>query len=207
MVAAGVIRDRITPGSLSVQDLFRVMSLGSGDDNIPGYPLARVYLSGIELKRVMEILLVSSKSSPSNYCYYAGVEAEMDPEKGLLKKISSINLVDSEGNRSPVDLSRKSTELYSVSANAYMLKFIGIIKKTTFGLVKVVPKLADGSPVEDNKATIIDFDKTLPGIQEGKEWIALVEYLKSMVDKDGDGLPELSDFYRSPAPRLITTIK
>lgn len=203
MVAAGVIRDKITPGLLSIQDLFRVMSLGSGDDEIPGYPLATVYLSGVEIKRVMEILLVSSKSSPSNYCYYSGVEADLDPEKGLLKKISAINIVDSEGNRSPVDFNKKSTELYSVSANAYMLKFIGIIKKTTFGLVKVLPKLADGSPVEDMSATLIDFDNSLPGVQEGKEWIALVEYLKSMKDSDGDGIPELSEFYRSPPPRLI----
>lgn len=203
MVAAGVIRDRINPGLLSIQDIFRVMSLGSGNDEIPGYPLATVYLSGIEIKRMMEILLVSSKSSPANYCFYSGLEADYNPDKGLLKKISAIRLVDSEGNKRPVDISKKSAELYSVSANAYMLEFIGIIKKTTFGLINVFPKFADGSPVEDMAEAIIDFNSSLPGVQEGKEWIALVEYLRSMEDSDEDGIPELSEIYRNPSPRLI----
>lgn len=202
MVATGVIRDRIPPGILSIQDVFRVMSLGSGNDIIPGYPLATVYLTGIELKRVMEILLVSSKSSPSNYCYYAGLEVEMNPEKGILKKISSISLVDRDGNKMPVDMDKNSTELYSVSSSAYMLEFIGIIKKTTLGLVKVFPKFIDGSPVEDISKSIIDFDESAEGVQEGKEWIALVEYLKSMEDKDEDGIPEMNEFYRHPPLRL-----
>ncbi|MEZ4997613.1 MAG: bifunctional UDP-sugar hydrolase/5'-nucleotidase [Bacteroidales bacterium] len=37
IVAAGVLRDPIQPGVQSVADIFRVMSLGSGRDNVPGY--------------------------------------------------------------------------------------------------------------------------------------------------------------------------
>jgi 2',3'-cyclic-nucleotide 2'-phosphodiesterase (5'-nucleotidase family) len=37
IVAAGVLRDPIQPGVQSVADIFRVMSLGSGTDNVPGY--------------------------------------------------------------------------------------------------------------------------------------------------------------------------
>ena len=203
MVATGVIRDRIPVGLLSVQDIFRIMSLGSGKDNIPGYPLATVYLTGAELKRVVEILLVVSKSKPSNYCYYSGLEAMYNPEKGLLRKIISMNLVDSEGNKKPIDLDKKNEQLYSVSANSYMLKFIGIIKKTTFGIVNVLPKNSDGTLITDMSTSIIDFDPGREGVQEGKEWIALVEYLKSMDDIDGDGLADIDDFYRKPPLRII----
>ena len=202
MVATGVIRDRIPVGKVSVQDIFRIMSLGSGEDNVPGYPLATVYLSGIEIKRVIEILLVTSKSSPSNYCFYSGLEADYNPDKGLLKKIQKIYLIKPDGSKATLDLDKKSTSLYSVSANFYMLKMIGIIKKTTFGLVSVIPKDANGLPISDMASSIIDFDSELPGVQEGKEWIALVELLRSMDDTNGNGIADLDEFYKKPALRL-----
>ena len=74
MVAAGMIFDKILPGIQTVPDIFRVMPLGSGKDDIPGYPLSRLYVTGKELKSVLEILLVASKSKPDYYCYYSGFE-------------------------------------------------------------------------------------------------------------------------------------
>jgi len=203
MVAAGVIRDRVVPGIQTTQDIFRVVSLGRGDDEVPGYPLARVYVNAKELKRIIEILLVAYKSTPSNYCYYSGLEVKYDPGRGLLRKIKSISLKNKEGDLVPVDISRDNTRLYSITANAYMLEFIGIIQQMTFGLIKVQPKDALGNEITDMKESIIDFDVDKPGIQEGKEWIALVRYLSSMDDADGDGIPDLPAFYRNPGLCLI----
>ncbi|MDD4150912.1 MAG: metallophosphoesterase [Bacteroidales bacterium] len=45
IIAAGVIRDKFRAGINGIQtvtDVFRVVSLGEGDDDIPGYPLAKV---------------------------------------------------------------------------------------------------------------------------------------------------------------------
>jgi 5'-nucleotidase len=203
MVAAGVIRDRMEPGVQTTQDVFRIMSLGKGDDEVPGYPLARVFVNAKELKRILEILLVAYKSTPSNYCYYSGLEVKYDPDRGLLRKINSISLVNKEGELVPVDLSRKNEELYSIAANAYMLEFIGIIQKMTFGLIKVQPKDAAGRELDDMKGSIIDFDDNAPGIQEGKEWIALVRYLSNMDDVDGDGIPDMPGHYMNPGLCLI----
>lgn len=203
MVAAGVIRDAIVPGDNSVQDIFRVMSLGSGDDNIPGYPLATVYVTGKELKSVLEILLVAWKSSTSNYCYYSGVEVKYNSGKGLLRKITSITLKRDDGSTEEVDFSKKNQQLYSISANSYMLEFIGIIKKTTFGLVNVTPKLYDGSPMGEIANAVIDFDPSQEGVQEGKEWIALTRLLSVMTDSDGDKIPDIDPFYRNPPLRVI----
>ena len=44
MVAVGVIRDNIVPGFQTASDIFRVMSMGMGDDDVPGYPISKVYL-------------------------------------------------------------------------------------------------------------------------------------------------------------------
>jgi 5'-nucleotidase len=198
MVAAGVLRDKIMPGKLTAPDIFRVMSLGSGEDNVPGYALSRMYVTGKELKSILEILQVAYKSSPDDYCYYSGLRVEYNPEKGLLKKIKKIGIVHSDGKVINVDFSKKNKTLYSVTANSYMLEFMGIIKKMSFGLIKVAPKDVAGNKVKDMKTLVIDMDENRVGVQEGKEWLALMEYLSSMKHIDGDGIPDIDQKYNVP---------
>jgi 5'-nucleotidase len=198
MVAAGVIREKILPGMQTAPDIFRVMSMGTGNDDVPGYPLARLYVTGKELKSILEILNVAWKSTPGNYCYYSGIRVEKDPGGGLLKKIKKIDIVSSEGSVKNVDFSKKNTTLYSVTANSYMLQFIGIIKKMSFGLINVVPKDAAGNMITDMKNAVIDMDETRIGVQEGKEWLALMEYLNSMKDINGNGIPDIDKKYQYP---------
>lgn len=191
MVAVGVIRDRIVPGVQTAPDIFRIMSMGAGEDNVPGYPLARLYVTGKELKSIMEILQVAYKSTPANYCYYAGLRAEYDAAGGLLNKIRKIEIINPDGQIETVDFSRKNQKLYSITANSYMLEFIGIIRKMSFGLINVVPKDMNGNKVEDMKTAVIDIDEKQEGVQEGKEWLALVELMRSMGGK-------IDDRYRKP---------
>ena len=197
MVAAGVIRDYVIPGIQMAPDIFRIMSLGSGQGNVPGYPLARLYVTGKELKNILEILQVAYKSSPDNFCYYSGLRVEYNPDKGLLRKIRKIEIIDREGNHKIVDFSKKNNTLYSITANSYMLEFIGIIKKMSFGLINVVPKNAEGVRITDMKTAIIDMNEGIAGLQEGKEWLALMEYLASMTDTDGDSIPDIDRKYSS----------
>lgn len=197
MVATGVIREKILPGMQTAPDIFRVMSMGSGNDNVPGYPLARLYVTGKELKSILEILNVAWKSTPANYCYFSGLRVETDPEGGLLKKIRKVEINLPDGSVKNVDFSKKNKTLYSVTANSYMLQFIGIIKKMSFGLINVSPKDIDGEKITDMKNAVIDMDITRPGIQEGKEWLALIEYLQSMKDLNNNGIQDIDPKYRN----------
>jgi len=197
IVAVGVIRDMIVPGFQTVPDIFNIMSMGQGNDGIPGYPLARVYVTGRELKSILEILQAAYKSTPGYYCYYSGMKVDFDPEKGMLRKINKIDIISPGGDVKGVNFSKKEKELYSITANSYMLEFVGIIKKMSFGLINVVPKDAFGNPITDMKTTVIDIDGSLEGIQEGKEWLALVEYLTSMNDTNGNGIPDIDRKYES----------
>jgi len=197
MVAVGVICDKIIPGMLSAPDIFRIMMMGEGKDNVPGYPLSRIYVTGKELKSVLEILQMASKSVPANYCYYSGIRVEFDPKSGLLNKIKKIEINDRSGKTKDVDFSKKNKTLYSVAANSYMLEFVGIIKKMSFGLINVVLKDATGKVITDMKVAVIDMDENKDGIQEGKEWLALMEYLSSMKDTNGNGIPDISEKYRT----------
>ncbi|HOF21863.1 MAG TPA: 5'-nucleotidase C-terminal domain-containing protein [Bacteroidales bacterium] len=203
MVAVGVIRDRIVPGYQSAPDIFRIMSMGTGNDAIPGYPLSRVYLTGKELKSVLEILQLAYRSTPENYCYYSGLRVMHDPGRMMFRKIKRIELVKADGNVKQVDFSRKNKELFSVTANSYMLEFVGIIKKMSFGLLNVVPKDINGNPLTDMKKAILDFDENTPGIQEGREWLALVEYLSSMEDTNFNNIPDIDSKYREAIQTFI----
>jgi 5'-nucleotidase len=182
---------------LSAPDIFRIMMMGEGKDNVPGYPLSRIYVTGKELKSVLEILQMASKSVPANYCYYSGIRVEFDPKGGLLNKIKKIEINDRSGKTKDVDFSKKNKTLYSVAANSYMLEFVGIIKKMSFGLINVAPKDATGKVITDMKVAVIDMDENKDGIQEGKEWLALMEYLSSMKDTNGNGIPDISEKYRT----------
>jgi 5'-nucleotidase / UDP-sugar diphosphatase len=195
MVAAGMLFDKMAPGLQTAPDIFRVMPLGSGSDNVPGYPLSRLYVTGRELKNILEILQVAYKSAPDNYCYYSGIRVELDPGKGLFRKIKKIGIFNSEGTIVNVDYGKKNSTLYSITANSYMLEFIGIIKKMSFGIINVVPKDSEGNPIKDMKSTVIDIDDTRDGIQEGKEWLAMIAYFRSMKDTSGDGIPDIDTKY------------
>jgi 5'-nucleotidase / UDP-sugar diphosphatase len=198
MVAVGVIRDKIVPGKQTAADIFRIMSMGTGKDLIPGYPLSRIYVTGKELKSILEILQVAYKSTPANYCYYSGLRVDFNPDKGLLKKIIKVEIISPDGKNRSVDFSKKNNTLYSLTANSYMLEFIGIIKKMSYGLINVVPKDSKGIRLTDMAGAIADMDSKKDGLQEGKEWLALMDLIRFMDDSNGNGLPEIDMKYRMP---------
>ncbi len=203
MVAAGVLRDPIMPGTQSIADVFRVMSLGSGADRVPGYPLSKLYVTGRELKNIIEVLIMSSASTPSHFCYYSHLRIEYDPKGGIFKKVKKLEFTDSDGNVSPILTGKEDTRLYSIVANSYMLDFVGIIKKQSFGLINVVPKDENGNQVTEMDNAVADFDKSMPGIQEGKEWLALVKYFQQMKPAEEGGLPVIPQYYEKPPLSLV----
>lgn len=203
IVAAGVLRDPVQPGVQSVADIFRVMSLGSGNDNVPGYSLSRMWVTGREIKNITEILLFTSASASSNYPYYSHLRIEYDPEGGLFNKVRRIEITDNQGNVTEVNTSKDDPKLYSVVANSYLADNLGLVKKKTFGLIKVEPKDSTGKIVTEMDDFIMDFNSGKPGIQEGKEWLALLKYLQKFKPSEDGGLPVIPESYRNPAGSLV----
>lgn len=201
IIAAGMIRDNLRVGNKGIQtapDIFRIVSLGEGDDDMPGYPLAQVYLSPREIKNLIELLIVAPKKKPSYYCFFSGITIYYDGTKGLLKKIQKMEIGGNE-----VDFSKNNKTLYSLTANSYMLEFVSEIRGMTLGIVKVEPKDVNGVAINDNKSTWIDFDAKTEGVQEGKEWVAMMRYLQSFPDLNANKIPDFPDKYRTPNVRTI----
>jgi 5'-nucleotidase len=49
----------------------------------------------------------------------------------------------------------------------------------------------------------MDADKSQAGIQELKEWIGVIEYIKSFPDTNGDGIPNIADKYKGKVGRIV----
>lgn len=200
IVATGIIRANLLSGEMgkiTVPDIFNVMSLGKGADEIPGYPLAKIYITGHEVKKLMEALIISREKGGDGFIYFSGIKTWIDSNKGFLKKVQKIEI-----NGTEIDLSKKNNTLYSFSANTYLASFIGRIKKMTFGLVKVVPKNAFGIAETDIGNQVADVNPDKEGIQEAKEWIAITEFLKSF-EKNGEGYPAILASYKNCKDSVI----
>lgn len=176
LLASGTIREDLLKGEsgiLTTADIFRVMSLGRGYDNVPGYPLAKIYLTANEIKKLMEIVFVGRQGGGDSYLFFSGITVYVDSEKGMLRKVQKIEIKGKE-----LDFSKKNKQLYSLAANTYLLSFLGEVKKMSKGLIKLVPKDAQGNEITDYKKVLIDINKEKEGIQEAKEWIAIIKYLE-----------------------------
>ena len=119
-----------------------------------------------------------------------------------MKKITSIETGDTVNGFKRVDWSRQNKKLYSITADSYVLEFVGIIKKLSMGLVKVTLKNEKGQHIQSVNDAIIDANIVAKGIQEVKEWMALVWYLQQQPDSNGNGIPDIPEYYRTGSPRL-----
>ncbi len=200
MVASGTIREDLVKGEngiITVPDVFRVMSLGKGYDNVPGYPLAMIYLTGREVKKLMEILVMSRAKGGDGYLYTSGLKIYTNPAKMMLRKVQKVEIDGKE-----IDISKKNKNLYSIAANTYLLSFFGEIKKMSHGLVSVIPKDKDGKPIGEMRNQLIDINSSKKGVQEAKEWIALIEFMESFKNKD-NGFPIIPEKYKKGDESLI----
>jgi 5'-nucleotidase len=197
-VAAGVIRENIRKGEQGMQninDIFNVMPLGLGYDSVPGTPLAKIHVTGRELKLVTELILAVSDVRTSFYLFFSGMRVYANTDKGIFRKVEAIEIGNENGGYTPVSFQRKDTTLYSVTANAYMISFIGHLKKMSFGLVNVEPKNAEGK-VKDPLNMIIDLNPGKEGIQEAKEWLSIFHYASNLDDINGNGIPDIPRKYK-----------
>ena len=191
----GTIRDDLIKGRDGVQDvsdLFRIAPLGIGQyDDAPGYPLIKVYFSAREIKSILEVLLLAYqlRDSDSYYPRVSGVSFTYNPYRVPFDRVSGIAIGDAVSGYRELDLD--DPRLFSVGATSYVGSFTWLIADLTHGLMQVVPKDAQGQPLAAIESAIIDTDPQRPGIQEYKEWQALLDHIRALPDLDGDGLADI----------------
>lgn len=193
IVPSGVIRDVFAAQrEITVSDVFNVFSLGIGPDGVPGYPLVNIYLTGKELKTAAEVDASISPMMNTAQLYISGLTYTLNPNRLILNKVTDVSLCDMEGNTEELEDDR----LYRVVSDLYSGQMLGAVSDQSFGILSIVPKDAQGNPVENLEEYII-YDNG----QEVKAWEAVARY----VERQGTGLEngEISDYYSENQERKI----
>ena len=199
VTADGIIRDTFLTGGIAVADVFKVLSPGLGMDDYAGYPLITFYLTGEELRRMLEVQTSIAPIKHGAQLQVSGVRFTFNPHRVPFDRVVSVTVQDEDGAFRPL----QPDKIYRVCVNAYMAGMLNFVRRASHGLIQFSPKDDKGRPVTDWKAVRVDADAGAAGIQELKEWVALARYLKSFPDRNGNGVPDLPEGYRNPDGRSV----
>ena len=194
VVPSGTIRDTYAIGNITTENVFNSFSLGIGEDGIPGYPLISVYLTGAELKTAAEIDASISDLMTTARLYTDGLYWNYNPNRMILNKATDVYLCNSDEER--VEL--EDDKLYRVVTDFYSSQMLGGVTDMSYGLLSIVPKFADGTPITNYEDAIV-----MMGEQELKAWVAIAKYMQSFEDTDGDGTPNVPAKYGTLEGRKV----
>ena len=191
---SGTIRDTYALGNITTENVFNSFSLGIGKDGIPGYPLISIYLTGKELKTAAEIDASISDIMTTARLYTDGLYWHYNPNRMILNKVTDVYLCN--GNEERVELDDDT--LYRVVTDFYTSQMLGGVTDLSFGLLSIVPKHADGTPVANYEDAIVMTDDG-----ELKAWAAIAAYMTSFEDTDGDGIGNVPAKYATMEGRKV----
>ena len=174
LTASGVIRDTFPKGQITVSQVFNAASLGIGADGVPGYPLISVYLTGKDLKNALEVDASVPPLMSAAQLFYSGVSYSFNTNRMIFDKVDNTQLVREGGAAEPI----VDDQLYHVVTGLYIGQMLGAVEDTSFGILTVTPRDAQGNPIDMSRLEdyILHDDQG----NEVKEWYAIATYLQSM---------------------------
>lgn len=193
VVPSGTVRDTYARGDITVEQVFNSFSLGIGADGVPGYPLISVYLTGREIRTAAEIDASVSDFMTTARLYCSGLNFTYNPHRLLLNKVTDVCLED---DGQPVAL--EDDKLYRIVADLYSGQMLSAVTDMSYGILSIVPKYADGTPITDFEDVII----TENG-RELKAWDSIARYMASFADTDGDGIANVPAYYSTTHGRKL----
>lgn len=193
VVPSGTVRDTYARGDITVEQVFNSFSLGIGADGVPGYPLISVYLTGREIRTAAEIDASVSDFMTTARLYCSGLNFTYNPHRLLLNKVTDVCLED-DGQR----VALEDDKLYRIVADLYSGQMLSAVTDMSYGVLSIVPKYADGTPITDFEDVII----TENG-RELKAWDSIARYMASFADTDGDGIANVPAYYSTTHGRKV----
>jgi len=190
-----------TTGEIWFADLFRVLPIGIGPDQVPGYPLVSYYLSASDLRSGLELGGAPELAGNDAFLQVSGLEVEYDRSKPPFQRVSSLALVTDSGTQ-PLDPT-DTTRCYQIVTTNYLAGLLSLVRTLTGGLLAVDAKDADCTTLVDPTTRFVDADPVGPGVQELKHWQALYGFASRFPDTDADGVPDVPSVYLAPQGRII----
>ncbi len=194
----GLIRDTITAGPVTVSDVFRVLSLGLGEDGQPGYPLVSYYINGKELKSLLEVHTSIAPFKNDAHMQISGIRFSFNPNRVPFERVTSILVRGADGAWRTPDPDR----LYRICADIYTARRINYIRTASHGLIDIRPKLKDGRDLPELKDAIVYAQSKNGQRVEVKEWTALAAYLSSFPEKNERGIARIPERYSGTEGRI-----
>ncbi|HSW35380.1 MAG TPA: bifunctional UDP-sugar hydrolase/5'-nucleotidase [Candidatus Limnocylindrales bacterium] len=221
--ANGSIRGSVIPGTMphsmdkiSFYDLTQLIGLGIGPDGQAGYSIVSVYLTGEEIRRVLEVaVLLSELMGDAYFLQFSGLRYNFNPTNAVLFTVPFLDLpipttravISAErytgdgrqgtGNDGYVPLNRGDEQLYNLITDTYIVSFLPMIGEMLPQL-NVVLKDSDGNPVsaENLDQLIVRVDG-----EELKVWQTVVAYAAAQ-PVGAAGLPQIENYYAATAGRI-----
>ncbi|MGM0420646.1 MAG: bifunctional metallophosphatase/5'-nucleotidase [Bacillota bacterium] len=206
-IGSGQIRGGIQSGSrggvLSVYDLIKPASLGSGPNDEYGYPIAGFYLTGDEVLTLLEIAaFIPQVEGPTHFIQFSGVKYSYNPENTILFTLPIIELpllttravVSASLYTGPGYQTRDSQDyqdidpdkLYFLATDSYVLSRISLVEEYIPWL-DLKPRDEMGNPI-----ALDQLDDLIISGENGnfKTWEALLYYTDKFNNTDGQpGIP------------------
>ena len=228
--ANGMMRSGLTRGKSGVQtvyDVFALAPLGAGVlDTTAGSTLVTGYFTGLELKHVLEFLLVDNPAHPGEYFPRAsGMRFRYDPSRPQFDIVTEIEMGDLDRGYRVIDISGKDERLYSLTCPLYFGLILVAIPKYTKGKLALVAKNKDGLPLRSRVDALSDPRSGTPDllppvgtmdqasldtvprngtIREIKEWQAIMDHLRSLPANSPGELPAIPVNERAAEIRAIS---
>ena len=172
LTAAGVIRDSLPKGAVSVSDVFSAASLGVGTEG----ELVAVYLTGRDLKNALEVDASVQPIMKAAQLFCSGVEYSFNTSRMIFNKVDYARLRRNDGTLEEID----DEKLYKIVTGMYCGQMLGSVKEKSFGLLEIVPRDKNGNPIAaEDLVNYVVRDKNGTPL---KEWYAISDYLKNMGD-------------------------
>ena len=227
--ANGMLRASLRKGKSGVQtvyDVFSVAPLGAGVvDPTAGSALVTAYFTGVELKHMLEFLLIDNPAHPGEYFPRAsGMRFRYDPLRPKFDVITAIELGDLDRGYRAIDIGGKDERLFSLTCPLYLGIILVAIPKYTKGTLALVAKNKEGQPLKSRVEALGDLRTDTPYLlpppgtvdkaslatgsgnqatREIKEWQAIMDHLRTLpAAKPGD-LPVVPVDERAAEVRAI----
>ncbi len=222
--ANGSIRQNIQPGSMehskgmiSFYEIVETIGLGYGADGNAGYPIVSVYLTGEEVRRLLEVaVLLQELLGDTFFLQFSGLRYSYNPTNALYLTVPFIDLPVpttravtnaefytgngfqpcGEGDYKPIEAGDET--LYHMVADTYILSYLPMVGDLLPQL-EIIPKNAMGEPVaiEDHSELVVHHDDG----SELKVWQTVVNYAASQ-PAGAAGIPQLPAYYENTAGRI-----
>lgn len=191
---AGTIRETYAKGDITVENVYNSFSLGIGPDEVPGYPLVSLYLTGAELKTLLEVDASISDFMHAARLYLSGVNFSYNPNRMILNKVTDCYLVGDNGERIEIE----DDKLYRGVTDLYSCQMLGSVTDLSYGLLALEPKDKNGVVQDDLENGIVTENGS-----EIKAWAAIAGFMESFEDTDGDGVPNVPASYGENQGRKV----